>query len=192
MRKIACFISPHGFGHATRTIAVLEALHRLVPDLDLHIFTSVPRYLFSETLAVFTYHEVVVDIGLVQGSALTDDLPATIERLDSFLPYSEALVEKLVGLCSDCSFVLCDIAPLGIVVAKRLGIPSVLVENFTWDFIYAPALTRHPTLKKHAVFLKNISQLATHRIQTEPLCQTARRDMLCVRSSDALVERRQK
>ncbi len=179
MREIACFISPHGFGHATRTIAVLEALQGLFPDLHPHVFTSVPQTLFSETLTIFSYHHVIVDIGLVQDSALAEDLPATIEKLDYFLPYPEALIEKLVRLCSNCPIILCDIAPLGIIVAKRLGIPSVLVENFTWDFIYAPAITRHPALEKHAVYLRNITQAATHRIQTEPLCQTASRDLLC-------------
>ncbi|MBU1568628.1 MAG: hypothetical protein KJ630_23745 [Proteobacteria bacterium] len=179
MHKIACFISPHGFGHATRIIAILEALQGLLPDLHPHIFTSVPQQLFSETLAVFTYHQVVVDIGLAQTSALATDFPATIKKLDDFLPYPETLVERLVALCTGCSLVLCDIAPLGIVVAKRLKIPSVLVENFTWDWIYAPATKRHPDIEKHATLLKNINRMVTHRIQTEPLCHEGPRDFLC-------------
>ena len=179
MRKIACFISPHGFGHATRMIAVLESLRRLIPDLHPLIFTSVPRHLFSQSLAVFTYYPFVVDIGLVQNSALSTDLAATIKTLDAFLPYQEHLVEELVALCSGCSLVLCDIAPLGIVVAQRLGITSVLVENFTWDWIYSHMSIKDPGLEKHAHFFRRLNRQATYRIQVEPLCHMVTHDLLC-------------
>jgi hypothetical protein len=179
MRKIACFISPHGFGHATRMTAVLESLQHLLPDLHPLIFTSVPRHLFSESLSVFTYHPFVVDIGLVQNSALSPDLPATIKTLDAFLPYRKELVAELTTLCMGCSLVLCDIAPLGIVVAKHLGIASVLIENFTWDWIYAHTSINNPALEKHALYFRNLNRLVTHRIQTEPLCQRVAHDLLC-------------
>ena len=70
MEEIACFISPHGFGHATRAIAVIEALQLIRAHVHAHIFTTVPRSLFAQTLTSFTYHPVVVDVGLVQSSAL--------------------------------------------------------------------------------------------------------------------------
>jgi len=31
--RIAFFISPHGYGHAARAAAVMEALHRLDPEV---------------------------------------------------------------------------------------------------------------------------------------------------------------
>jgi L-arabinokinase len=32
--------------------------------------------------------------------------------------------------------VVCDISPLGLAAARHAGLPAVLVENFTWDWIY--------------------------------------------------------
>lgn len=177
--EIACFISPHGFGHATRTIAVLEMLQQLRPDLHPHIFSTVPESLIRQTLHCFTYHHVLVDVGLVQNSALEEDIDATLVKLDAFLPFSPTLTDQLAALCANCSFVLCDIAPLGIAVAKRAGIPSILLENFTWDWIYEAYLDKFPQLAVHIQYLKGEFARADYHIQTEPLCNTGTRDLLC-------------
>jgi UDP:flavonoid glycosyltransferase YjiC (YdhE family) len=179
VREIACFISPHGFGHATRTIAVIEALQLIQPDIHAHFFTTVPRSLFEQTLSNFSYHPVLVDIGLVQNSALESDIPATIKRLDDFLPYPKSLLEDLASLCANCTLILCDIAPLGIAVGQYAGVPSVLTENFTWDWIYQSYMRKYPKLQVHAQFLKKQFDQADHRIQTEPLCLRAPRDLHC-------------
>jgi len=179
VKKIACFISPHGFGHATRTIAVLEALKRLHLDCHAHLFTTVPETLFAASLADFTYHVEPVDIGLVQSSALTVDIPATCAQLDRLLPYSADRLAELGDRCAGCSIILCDIAPLGIAVGRLTGITTVLLENFTWDWIYQPYCQKYPELQRHARFLGNLFQRADYRIQTEPLCREARRDVVC-------------
>jgi len=175
LKEIACFISPHGFGHATRTIAILEALQKQLPDLYPHIFTTVPESLFSETLHLYSYHPVQTDIGLEQKGALEIDIDKTLKNLAFFLPFPQKLIDHCASLCATCPLVLCDIAPLGIAIAEKLGIPSVLIENFTWDWIYAP----HKSLNFYAQLLQQKFNRATCRIQTEPLCQQKPHDLLC-------------
>lgn len=177
--EIACFISPHGFGHATRTTAVLEELLLLHPDLHPHVFTTAPKSLFSQTLQDFTYHRVVVDIGLVQTSSLDEDIGATIASLEELLPFSPTLIQDLADRCQKCAFILCDIAPLGIAVARHAGIPSILLENFTWDWIYEPYQRDFPELTPYAQHLRDEFALADYHIQTEPLCNPNKRDLLC-------------
>lgn len=179
MKEVACFISPHGFGHATRVIAVLEALRRLQPACHAHLFTTVPEPLFADTLTDYSYHRELVDIGMVQSSALTVDIPATCRRLDDFLPYSADRLTELASRCAGCAFILCDIAPMGIAVGQLAGIPSILVENFTWDWIYAPYSRQYPELQPHIQFFGSLFRQAGHRIQTEPLCNVTPRDMAC-------------
>jgi len=175
LKEIACFISSHGFGHATRTVAIIETLEKRFPDLHTHIFTKVPEDLFSETLNSYTYHAFLTDIGLEQKSALQIDLQKTQVSLNKFLPFSQKLIRQLAELCSKCSFVLCDIAPLGIDIADELNIPSILVENFTWDWIYAP----YNELRHHSQWLQWKFNQATFRIQTEPLCQEKTNNLTC-------------
>ncbi|MFW2365911.1 MAG: hypothetical protein ACN4GW_05810 [Desulforhopalus sp.] len=179
MKEIACFISPHGYGHATRAIAVLESLKKLEPNLRIHIFTTVPRTLFTESLAGFTYHPVQTDVGLVQSSALVSDIPATLQRLEECIPYPRPLIDRLASLCSECSLILCDIAPLGITIAKKLGIPSVLVENFTWDWIYHSYCTKYPQLKRFEDFFRQLFERVDYHIQTEPLCRPSPNEFSC-------------
>jgi UDP:flavonoid glycosyltransferase YjiC (YdhE family) len=179
MKKIACFITPHGFGHATRMTAVVEALQQKIPDLHPHLLTAVPESLFAETLEKFTYHHLVSDIGLVQKNGLHADLPATITRLQEFLPFADSLVTQLARKIKGCSLVLCDIAPLGIAVAREAGIPSVLIENFTWDWLYRAYLPSHPGLQPAIDYLDVQYQQADIHIRTEPVCGTTKGQLYC-------------
>ena len=67
--KIGCFITSHGYGHAARTCAVLNALSHLRPDLSVLIFTEVPEWFFHESLEVpFEFNSCKTDVGLFQKS----------------------------------------------------------------------------------------------------------------------------
>jgi hypothetical protein len=179
MASIACFVSAHGFGHATRTAAVLEYLRDQLPSLELTIISAVPQRVFADTLGDVVLHPLDVDVGLVQRTALVADYPATIKKLDTFLPYSRSASTRLVSLCRGCSLILCDISPWGIMVAEELGVPSVLLENFTWDIIYGPAERQFPKLAQHGAYLRKIIERASYRIQTEPVCNPCHSDLTC-------------
>ncbi len=99
--------------------------------------------------AGFHYHEVLTDIGLVQTTSMEENLPETIRQLEGLLPYRPALVRALAQQVREaaCEMVLCDVAPLGIAVAREAGLPSVLEENFTWDWIYEGYLDQRAALR---------------------------------------------
>jgi hypothetical protein len=170
---IAVFVTPHGYGHAARAAAVLESLADQLPGVRPEIFTTVPRWFFAESLAErFGYHECACDLGLVQASSLEEDVPATIARLRELVPFHDSVVSDLAERVRrlGCRVVLCDVAPLGIVVAARAGVPSVLVESFTWDWIYRAYQDEHPELGPIRAYLARLAAAATVHIQTEPAC----------------------
>lgn len=172
MKTIAFFVTPHGFGHAGRAAAVMAALQEIDPSLRLEIFTKVPEWFFRESLpGPFGYHSILTDIGLVQHSALREDLAATVRRLNEFLPFDPARLDALAAevKLAGCESIVCDIAPLGIAVARTAGVPSVLVENFTWDWIYDGYARDDTRLSRHVAYLRNIFESADHHIQTEPV-----------------------
>ena len=136
-RRIAFFISPHGFGHAARAAAVMAALAEIESSLRFDIFTTVPDWFFDNSNSFgYQYHWLETDIGLVQKTPFQEDLPATLQKLKSFLPFNQSRItevaEKIKHL--KCQLVVCDIAPMGIRVAKEAGVPSVLVE-IEWNWI---------------------------------------------------------
>jgi HAMP domain-containing protein len=56
-------------------------------------------------------------------------------------------------------------------VAERAGLPSLLVENFTWPWLYEPLVDRAPRLARHVEVLEGWTRRVTARVQTEPLCR---------------------
>ena len=86
--ELACFISPHGFGHATRTIGLLQALQNYIPELRARIFTTLPPALFHSSGIDFSYHRTPTDIGLVQHDAFVEDRGQTIANLAELLPFT--------------------------------------------------------------------------------------------------------
>lgn len=172
--RIAYFVSPHGYGHAARSAAIMEALHALDPNIGFEIFTQVPRWFFEDSLRrPFGYHSLLTDIGLAQKNSLTEDLPETVRRLAAFLPFDPGLLADLARQVSrlGCQMVLCDISPLGIAAAKTAGLPAVLVENFTWDWIYEGYLSLEARLTPYIAEFRTWFAAADYHIQTEPVCQ---------------------
>jgi hypothetical protein len=171
---LALVVSAHGFGHAARSSAIIEALWQRRPDLRFEIFTTVPRWFFAQSLtAPFSLRRCTTDVGLVQRTPLEEDLGATADRLDRLLDPERGSVERLAERIGrlGCRALLADIAPLGIAAAHRLGIPAVLLENFTWDWIYAGYGGLEPRLEVHGETLAALSATADLHIQTEPACR---------------------
>jgi hypothetical protein len=149
------------------------AVHDREPTLHFDIFTTIPSWFFEESLVgPFTCHEVLTDIGLIQKTPLHADLAGTVERLDRFIPFEKELIDQLAREINHlkCGLVVCDIAPMGIAVARRAGIASLLVENFTWDWVYEEYEETHSGLRESADYLGELFSQADYHVQTEPVC----------------------
>lgn len=169
---LAVFVSPHGFGHAARASAVMAALADRVAA-PFQLFATTPAWFFDEAVpGGYVQHRIEADVGFRQRDSLVFDLGATVAALDAMLPFEDALVDRCAGqvTAAGCGAVLCDIAPLGIAVAERAGLPSVLVENFTWPWLYEPLLDEAPGLARHADYLRAWFERATVHIQAHPAC----------------------
>jgi len=180
MTSIAFFITPHGYGHAARAAGIMTALRASDPHIRFEIFTRVPKIFFELSLGTdIGYHELLTDVGLVQDTAMQENIPATLEALGGMYPFDETLLSGLAQQLQQmqCSLVVCDIAPLGIAAAKQAGIPSVLVENFRWDWIYENYLPFDDRFRGYIRYLGDIFNSADHLIQTEPLCDRHNADL---------------
>jgi hypothetical protein len=82
----------------------------------------------------------------------------------------DGLGARLVEL--GCLLVMADISPLGLAVAAARGLPSVLIENFTWDWIYAHYPDAPTGLRRHGREMETAFARAGLRIQTHPICES--------------------
>ena len=186
IKRIAYFVSPHGFGHAARAAAVMQAIAEIDAAVQFEIFTTVPQWFFQDSLsAAFSYHSLLTDIGLAQKTAFEFDLEDTLCGLNDFFPIAPSRIadisEKIRNL--NCVLVICDIAPMGILVARKAGIASVLVENFTWDWIYQQDASFDSGINRHIDYLQPIFDAADYHIQTEPVCRYNSADLLTAPAS---------
>lgn len=151
----------------------MAALHDLNPSLTCDIFTTVPQWFFAESLeGPFSYESLLTDIGFIQKTPFLADLWKTVHRLNAFYPLDHSRIRSLADKIrrKGCRMVICDIAPMGIAVAREAGIPSVLIENFTWDWMYEGYLEETPQLERHILYLRELFESVDFHIQTVPLC----------------------
>lgn len=150
-QAIVFYISGHGFGHASRSIEVINAILAKRPETRIGVRTSAPRWLFDLTVkGKVTYSTLECDTGVVQVDALTLDEADSIRRAAAFhsdlvtRAASETRVLRELG----AGLIIGDIPPLAFAVGASAGIPSVGLGNFTWDWVYAdyPRVRLAPSL----------------------------------------------
>jgi hypothetical protein len=158
----------------------MEALGERDPNVLFDIYTTVPRWFFDQSLrSSFSYNPLLTDIGFVQKTPLRVDLPETVRRLEGFFPLKSDNIAPLASEISEkgCRIVLCDISPLGILVAEKAGVPSVLLENFTWDWLYEGYREEMPGIGRLIPYLKDVFGRADFHIQAEPFCMKNNADL---------------
>ena len=142
------YITGHGFGHATRMIAVMQAIREVGPAVRLFARTSAPPALFAEHLGeAVTVVPGAVDVGTVQHDSLRLDKAASLTAYAAFLAerpdrvHCEARWLREVGAV----LVVGDIPPLAFEVAAAAGVPGIAITNFSWDWIYASYVAQEQT-----------------------------------------------
>jgi L-arabinokinase len=133
------YISGHGFGHASREVEIINTLGSVDPSLKILIRSAVSPELLTRTLKVpYTLQSVECDSGIVQSSSVSHDDDATLRQAASFYAtFGDRIAAELDQLSrEDVRLIVGDIPPLAFEVAERLGVPSVAIGNFTWDWIY--------------------------------------------------------
>lgn len=148
---IVFYVSGHGFGHASRTIEVINAVLASRPETRIGLRTAAPRWIFDLTVkGKIAFSTLECDTGVVQVDALTLDEADTIRRAWAFhgdlvtRAASETRILRELG----AGLIVGDIPPLAFAVSAASGIPSIALGNFTWDWIYAdyPRVRLAPSL----------------------------------------------
>jgi len=136
---IIFYISGHGFGHASRTIEVIQAVLERRPDVSIVVKTTAPRWLFDRTLGKrYEFIELECDTGMVQIDALNLDAAESLRLAKAFHTQldEKAAAEAAFLRARHARAVVGDIPPLAFAAAHAGGVPSVAIGNFTWDWIY--------------------------------------------------------
>lgn len=132
-------VTNHGFGHATRTAAVVAEIQRLEPNILIILATTAPRWLLDAYIpGDFIHRPRAFDVGILQSDSLTMDKAATLEKLKEIRVQERSIVASEVNFLRQnrVGLVLADIPPLATAIAHRADVPCWMLSNFGWDFIY--------------------------------------------------------
>lgn len=132
-------ITNHGFGHAVRAASVAAQIQHLCPDSLLILVTTAPRWLLESYIeGDFILRPRAFDVGVIQSDSLTMDKAATLEKLKEIRQQQNAIIAGEVNFIRQnrVDLVFADIPPLAASIGKMAGVPSYLMSNFGWDFIY--------------------------------------------------------
>lgn len=146
-QNIAYYITPHGFGHAVRSIEVIKALLALRPDLSITVVSTIPSFLIEQHLKDRVLHrQACPDVGLVQLDSIRFDLEATLVKLEVLHQRSEPILAEEESFLrrQQIGGVVCDVPFLPLAAASCAEVPAIGLGNFTWDWIYR-AYAEHDT-----------------------------------------------
>ena len=137
--SVVFYVSGHGFGHASRSIEIINALLDRKPQLDVFIRSSVAPWLVERTAhRNVTLSPAEVDTGVVQIDSLNLDAEQSIRRAEAFMSTFDDRVKREVMFLREHRAVLTisDLPALGIAAGRAAGLPALASGNFTWDWIY--------------------------------------------------------
>ncbi|MFM8526332.1 MAG: hypothetical protein ACKOCM_12045 [Cyanobacteriota bacterium] len=135
--------SAHGFGHGSRTAAVLTELAIRRPNWRLVLSTALPEAFLRLAYGTLPIEHRCCrwDVGVIQADALGCDPEATLVALNTLRGALPALVERealWLEQQMEPVLVLADVPPAAARLAERIRAPLVWLASFGWEAIYRP------------------------------------------------------
>lgn len=151
--RIAYYISNHGFGHATRSAALIYELSKV--GIFSIICTNRPKALFDKIAKKnILYHEANLDFGVFQKDLIQPDIQKTENEILNHWQQKEVIIQSEIDFLSDkkIDLIIADIPPFALDIANKMQIPSIAISNFDWYYVYSKLLDR----KKLKSIMKDI------------------------------------
>ncbi len=142
--SVAYYISAHGYGHGVRSCQIIRAINEIYPQLTVHIISTLPGSFLSNQIgnARNSVRPESFDVGMVQLDSIRVDVDATLGEVKKLYTQRKAILKREVDYLkqNDIEVVVVDIPAIPIESASVMGIPSLAVGNFGWDWIYSEFL----------------------------------------------------
>jgi UDP:flavonoid glycosyltransferase YjiC (YdhE family) len=167
LSSILYYISGHGYGHAVRSNQVIRALRKASPDLQIHVRSTAPNWLFHDAVFPVSHSSRSLDVGLVQPNSLEMDLQRTLQECQALHDALPEIIAQEINFIRDeqIRVIIGDIPPACFEIAARAKVPSVAITNFTWDVIYNAYVDRQrdfaPLIAEMRIFYEKASLALT-------------------------------
>ncbi len=142
MKNICFYISDYGFGHASRSIAVVRAIAKARPDIKIFLkaytaFDFLMQSLPEKNIEVIKSKN---DIGIfADKDSFNIDRELTEDELRRWVGSWDVYLEKERSFCrsNHIDLILSDVTPQPFIISRELGIPGIAISNFSWHLIFS-------------------------------------------------------
>ncbi len=139
MKQIAYFVTDSGFGHITRTEAIVSEIVKF-SDYNVLVISNEKQTEHARASlrklgdrVSFMNIDTDADVVLKHGS-LEVDIEATEKSVEDFHSNFDKNLERHYDKLKDMDIVgvITDISILGVIIAKRLGVKVIAISNYNW------------------------------------------------------------
>ncbi|VWX35664.1 hypothetical protein [Exiguobacterium oxidotolerans] len=139
--NIAYYISDYGYGHATRSVAIIRELLKKNKEIKITVCHSFAQDFLKNSLNPnrVSFRTLSTDGGyIVNSDTLELDYLKIQEMYDEYLFHREEKIRNEIKFLmkENISFVISDIYPTAIEAAYSMNIPSIGISNFLWTDVY--------------------------------------------------------
>lgn len=146
---IRFYISDYGFGHASRSIALMRALHASM-NCTISVRTETSANFIRDSCPFVSVEKKRNDIGTVMHDSTSRvNRVETEKSLHHWISSWDTWMAEETAFCKECAvdLILSDITPQAFLVSKTLDIPGIGVSNFTWDLIFRQLYGNSPEVQ---------------------------------------------
>jgi uncharacterized protein (TIGR00661 family) len=142
MVRICYYISDYGYGHASRSIAIIRRILNSFENSKIFIKTGYPFEFVNRSLPCNNVETIRTenDVGVVfKKHDVVVDKKKTEKSVSEWLNRWEDYVKREKKFCdtNKIDLILSDITPQSFIVSDELGIPGIAISNFTWYYIFS-------------------------------------------------------
>lgn len=140
MPHLLVALSSHGYGHASQTAPVVNALRAHRPDVALTLATRLPgEFLAARFTGPFRYLALETDVGMTMASAIEVQVDGSLAAYRAFHARWEAHVARAAAAIAETRVdaVLANVPYAVLEAARRAGVPAVAMCSLNWADVYA-------------------------------------------------------
>ena len=147
MKKILYYVTDHGKGHATRSIAIIQEI--LKRNVEVTIRNTNAIEFFKQTLPDVKTISGKTDVGsTIKKDGFSIDKNETMKNQVNWIHDFEKnlLGEKQIVNKINPDLIVSDISAIPFLVSKQVSVPSIAISNFSWfdvlNFLPSTELTK--------------------------------------------------
>jgi hypothetical protein len=149
MKRMAFYITAHGYGHGVRSCDIVRGYTTRFPGAPVTVVSDLPEDFLRSRIPArdVVLRRAAFDVGMVQKDSIRVDLEATVRAVTAAYARHDARVgEEARWLeAHDVGVVVADLPSIPLAAAAAAGLPAIGEGNFAWDWIYGEFLERGDT-----------------------------------------------